>query len=146
MTLPSPEFPWVEADAMYLLLVRRAADLRGLSPPGSSEEVELDRVATLTKPSDGRAKEKTASVGGLVHGSIAMGIFDWLLGHGDEEEGWSGGWTAQPPPIPSKPGAGPDLDKARYKTQTEKDLGVQGQHDPERHQFDLETERPAKYD
>ena len=44
-----------------------------------------------------------------------MGIFDWLLGHGDEEEGWTGGWTGeQPPPIPSEAGAWPDLDEGRY--------------------------------
>jgi hypothetical protein len=39
----APDFPWTEADAMYLLLVRRAADLRS-SGPGSSDEEEFDRV------------------------------------------------------------------------------------------------------
>jgi hypothetical protein len=36
------DFPWHEADAMFLLLVRRAADLKA-SEHGSSEE-ELDCV------------------------------------------------------------------------------------------------------
>jgi hypothetical protein len=38
------EFPWTEADTMYLLLVRRAADLRNCSP-GSPEEEEFDCVS-----------------------------------------------------------------------------------------------------
>jgi len=45
-TLPhddAPDFPWTEADAMYLLLVRQAADLRDRGP-GTPEEEQLDRV------------------------------------------------------------------------------------------------------
>ena len=83
-------------------------------------------------------------MGGLVQGSIAMGIFDWLLGHGDEEEDWT---RDQPPPIPSKAGAGPELDEGRHKTQTEKALRrVEGQYDPETDRFAPEKESPAKYD
>jgi hypothetical protein len=38
-----PDFPWTEADAMYLVLVRYAADLvKG--GPGSREDEQLDRV------------------------------------------------------------------------------------------------------
>ena len=37
-------FPWTEADAMYLLLVRRAADLRNYGP-GTPEAEEFDCVS-----------------------------------------------------------------------------------------------------
>jgi hypothetical protein len=36
-----PDFPWTEADAMYLLLVRRAAELRDRRSDVAPEE-ELD--------------------------------------------------------------------------------------------------------
>ena len=37
----APDFPWTEADAMYLLLVRRAAELRDRRLDAGQEE-ELD--------------------------------------------------------------------------------------------------------
>jgi hypothetical protein len=40
-------------------------------------------------------------------------------------------------PPPSKAGAGPDIDKGRCRTQTEKDLRrVQSQYDPKHARFD----------
>jgi hypothetical protein len=41
MTLTPADFPWTEADAMYLLLVRRAAELRDRRSDVAHEE-ELD--------------------------------------------------------------------------------------------------------
>ena len=61
--------------------------------------------------------ERAAFGGGVVRRSIAMGIFDWLLSHGDEEEDWTG---EAPPLIPSKAAPGRDIDADRTKTQTEK--------------------------
>ena len=62
-----------------------------------------------------------------------MGIFDWLL-MGDDEQYWP---RHNPPPIPPKGGAGPDIDEGREKTQTEKDLRrVQGQYEPDSDSFD----------
>ena len=78
--------------------------------------------------------ERAAFGGGVVRRSIAMGIFDWLLSHGDEEEDWTG---EGPPLIPSKAAAGRDIDAGRAKTQTEKDLRrVQSQYDPDSDSFD----------
>ncbi len=52
-----------------------------------------------------------------------MGILDFLLRPRDRDDG------AQPPP--STAGAGPDIDRGRRKTKTEKDLRkVQAQYDP----------------
>jgi hypothetical protein len=41
MTLTPADFPWTEADAMYLLLVRRAAELRDRRSDVAHED-ELD--------------------------------------------------------------------------------------------------------
>lgn len=61
-----------------------------------------------------------------------MGIFDWLLNHGDEEEELTG---EGPPLIPSKAAAGPDA--GHTKTQTAKDLRrVQGQYGADSDSFD----------
>ena len=38
------EFPWTEADAMFLLLVKRAADLRARSEALEEEELDLLNV------------------------------------------------------------------------------------------------------
>lgn len=58
-----------------------------------------------------------------------MGIFEYLLGSSDRDRD-----DTQPPP--SKGGAGPDVDKGRHKTETEKNLRlVQGQHDPDTDSF-----------
>ncbi len=40
-TKPDEPFPWEEADAMFMLLIKRAADLQGRRE-GSPEEEELD--------------------------------------------------------------------------------------------------------
>jgi hypothetical protein len=65
-----------------------------------------------------------------------MGIFRWLLGIDDEEQDLSrdrGG----PPPIPSRAGAGPDLDSGPHTTKTERDLRhVEGQYDAKSYIFD----------
>ena len=59
-----------------------------------------------------------------------MGIFEYLLGPNEKDLD-----DAQLPP--SKRGAGPDIDKGRSKTKTEKDLRkVQEQYDAENDRFD----------
>lgn len=59
-----------------------------------------------------------------------MGIFEYLLGSNDKDPD-----EVQPPP--SKGGAGPDIDKGRSKTKTEKDLRkVQDQYDAANDRFD----------
>jgi hypothetical protein len=40
------DFPWHEADAMFLLLIRRAADLQTAAPVAAHEE-ELDCVSNV---------------------------------------------------------------------------------------------------
>jgi hypothetical protein len=68
-----------------------------------------------------------------------MGIFNWLLGRGDEARDWD---RNQPPPIPAAV-SGPHLDKA----QTEKDFRrVEAQYEPETDRFAPEKESPANYD
>ena len=42
---PGEPFPWNEADRMFTLLVKRAAELAHC-PPGSGEEEEFDRLAS----------------------------------------------------------------------------------------------------
>ena len=70
-----------------------------------------------------------------------MGIVDWLLGLGDEEEGWAGGWTReQPPPIPSKR----DLAGQRAKQTDKVPRNVQGQSGPAEDDFDAESEGSGK--
>jgi len=61
------DFPWTEADAMYLLLVRHAADLRKCGP-GSPEEEQLDRVWNTIEAYEAKRwvqKKEAASVGGV---------------------------------------------------------------------------------
>ena len=41
--LESPAFPWTEADAMYLLLLRHMTDLR--RDPKPADEEQLDRLS-----------------------------------------------------------------------------------------------------
>jgi hypothetical protein len=53
------EFPWFEADAMYLLLVRRAADLRDCNP-GSAEEEERDCVWAVLEAYEAKRRKKAA--------------------------------------------------------------------------------------
>jgi hypothetical protein len=50
-------FPWTEADAMYLLLVRYAADLRNCKP-GSEQEEEFDRVSHTLQAYEGKGWAK----------------------------------------------------------------------------------------
>ena len=49
-----------------------------------------------------------------------MGIFDWLLSHGDDEQEPQEEVRTQP--TSSKTGAGPDINAVRRPTKTEKDL------------------------
>ena len=42
---PGEPFPWNEADRMFTLLIKRAAELARCSP-GSAEEEEFDRLAS----------------------------------------------------------------------------------------------------
>lgn len=53
------EFPWFEADAMYLLLVRRAADLRDCNS-GSAEEEERDCVWAVLEAYEAKRRKKAA--------------------------------------------------------------------------------------
>jgi hypothetical protein len=53
------EFPWIEADAMYLLLVRRAADLRDCNA-GSAEEEERDCVWAVLEAYEAKRRKKAA--------------------------------------------------------------------------------------
>jgi hypothetical protein len=53
------EFPWFEADAMYLLLIRRALELRN-SKPGSAEEEELDCVSATLEAYEAKRRMKAA--------------------------------------------------------------------------------------
>ena len=63
-----------------------------------------------------------------------MGVLAWLLGRDEEKHEWP---SNPPPPIPTKSGAGPDIDAGRIKTQTEKDLRrVQRQYDADTDSFD----------
>ena len=58
-----------------------------------------------------------------------MGIFEYLLGPKDSE-------PDDVQPAPSRAGAGPDVNRGRKKTKTEKDLRrVQSTHDPESDSF-----------
>ena len=73
-----------------------------------------------------------------------MGIFDWLLGNGEEEEGWT---RDQPPPIPTKAGSRPVIEEVRHKTQAETDLRRgQNQYHPEVGRPAPEKENLTKYD
>lgn len=64
-----------------------------------------------------------------------MGIFEYLLGPKDSE-------PDDVQPAPSRAGAGPDVDRGRIKTKTEKDLRrVQGTYDPESGSFKGEGKR-----
>jgi hypothetical protein len=38
--IPAPQFPWIETDAMFLLLVKRAAELRARSDACDEEELD----------------------------------------------------------------------------------------------------------
>jgi hypothetical protein len=58
-----------------------------------------------------------------------VGIFEYLLGAKDSE-------PDDVQPAPSRAGAGPDVNRGRKKTKTEKDLRrVQSTHDPESDSF-----------
>ena len=78
--------------------------------------------------------ETIAAFGGsVVQRRIVMGIFDWLLNHGEEEEDLTGEGQ---PLIPSKAAAGPDIDAGRTKTQTENDLcRVKSPYDQDTNRF-----------
>ena len=70
-----------------------------------------------------------------------MGILSYLFGSSDRD----------PDDVqPTLAGRGPDIDKGRIRTQTEKDLRkVQSQYDPEREEFRRETKRAltrSRYD
>jgi len=60
MSAALTKFPWFEADAMYLLLVRRAADLRDCKP-GSAEEEERDCVWAVLEAYEAKRGKKTLS-------------------------------------------------------------------------------------
>lgn len=51
-------FPWHEADAMFLLLIRRASDLRTVKH-GSPEEEELDCLTNAVEAYQARRWPKT---------------------------------------------------------------------------------------
>ena len=53
------KLPWFEADAMYLLLVRRAADLRHCKP-GTAEEEERDCVWAVLEAYEAKRRKKAA--------------------------------------------------------------------------------------
>ena len=59
MPLMLTDFPWTEADAMYLLLVRRASELRDCSP-GAPEEEERDCVWAAIEAYEAKRGTKAA--------------------------------------------------------------------------------------